>query len=502
MTERLTALDATFLELEQADDSAHMHIGGVMVFEPPRSGRPPSQQDLCGQLEARLDQLPRYRQRLSQPRTGGMAWPEWVHDPSFSITENIQRAALPSPGGERELAAWASNYYSQRLDRRRPLWEMVILEGLADGRWALVSKTHHCMVDGVGSVDVSHLMLDSQPDPDPDPGHEHAPRRRITGPGMRAERDPAAGSEPPEPPSPSQPLAALTLMARAAGSVVPSESIAHAAQMGVHGALHPREALHSARAAVEMIVREELRGAPHTSLNEPIGTRRRLEVMRMALADMREVGSALGGSVNDVALTVTTGGLRALLESRGEALPAQGLRAMVPMNLRSVSEHLALGNKISSLFIDLPVLEADAAQRLQETTQRSRALKSDGRQAAGTSAVLELAGLAPPVLHAGVARSLYAKRLFNLTVTNVPGPAHTLYCLGSRLTEIRPLVPLAAEHAVGVAILSYDGDACFGVVADPDSVPDLDVMLDAMRATAVELLDAARERAADALAGG
>jgi len=489
MADHLTALDATFLELEQADESAHMHIGGVMVFDTGQDGVPPTLQDLCAHLESRLDQLPRYRQRLSEPRTGGLTWPEWVHDPAFRISHNVARAALPSPGGERELAAWVSNYYSQRLDRRRPLWEMVILEGLAGGRWALVSKTHHCMVDGVGSVDVSHLMLDTAPAP------ARAPRRRITPARSTGEHDPHPTEGQADPLAPG----ALGRIAQVAGSLVPAESIAHAAQMGLHGALHPREALQNARAAVEMIVREELRGAPHTSLNEPIGTRRRLEVMSMPLAQMREIKSALGGTVNDVALTVTTGGLRALLESRGEQLPARGLRAMVPMNVRAVSEHLALGNKISSLFIDLPVLEADAVMRLAETTERSCALKSDGRQAAGTTAVIELAALAPPVLHAGVAQSLYAKRLFNLTITNVPGPAQTLYCLGSRLAEIRPLVPLAAEHAVGVAILSYDGEACFGVVADPDSVPDLDVMLDAMRASAAELLAAARERAASAV---
>ena len=488
MAEHLTALDATFLELEEADESAHMHIGGIMVFDRPASGRPPSLKRLAAHLEERLGALPRYRQRLSAPHTGGLSWPEWQEDPGFEVSHNVRRAALPKPGGERELSEWSSNYFSQRLDRRRPLWEMVIVEGLEGGRWAIASKTHHCMVDGVGSIDVGYLMLD------PEPLQARA-GQRLTGPKRggagRQEREHAEQEV-------SAP-GALGRIAQAAGSLVPGEAIQHAAQMGLHGALHPRDALAKARAAVEMIVREELIGAPHTSLNDPIGTRRRLEVLPVPLTEIREIKNGLGGTVNDVALTVTTGGLRALLESRGERLPERGLRAMVPMNVRAASEHMALGNKISSLFIDLPILASDSISRFRETAERSLALKSDGRQAAGTTAVIELAGLAPPVIHASVAQALYARRLFNLTITNVPGPQQTLYCFGSALREIRPLVPLAADHAVGVAVLSYDGTVCFGVVADPDSVPDLDVMLEGMDATAQDLLAAARESAGAAV---
>jgi WS/DGAT/MGAT family acyltransferase len=264
--------------------------------------------------------------------------------------------------------------------------------------------------------------------------------------------------------------------------------------MGAHGALHPREALRNARAALGVIVREELlHPAPRTSLNGPtIGTRRRFDVVRVPLADLKEIKNSLGGTINDVVLTVTASGLRALLQSRGEALPAQGLRAMVPMNLRAAGEHLALGNRVSSLYVELPVTEADPVRRYRETVVHSESLKSDGRQAAGTTAVIELAGLAPPVIHATLARALYATRLFNVTVTNVPGPQQTLYAFGAPLREIHPLVPLAAEHAVGVAAVSYDGNVFFGVVADRDTVPDLEVLLSALRASIEELLSAAR----------
>ena len=223
----------------------------------------------------------------------------------------------------------------------------------------------------------------------------------------------------------------------------------------------------------------------------PIGTRRRFEVVRIPLDDLRAIKNSLGGTINDVVLTITASGLRALLLGRGESLPAQGLRAMVPMNVRMASEQLALGNKISSLFLDLPVAEPDGLERYFEIVARSHALKSEGAQAAGTIGVMEISGLAPPVVHSTIARALYATRLFNVTITNVPGPQQTLYAFGAPLREVRPLVPLAAEHAVGVAIVSYDGNAFFGVVADRDVVADLDVMLEAMRSSASELLAAA-----------
>jgi WS/DGAT/MGAT family acyltransferase len=262
--------------------------------------------------------------------------------------------------------------------------------------------------------------------------------------------------------------------------------------MGAHGVLHPREALNSARSALAMIVSEELHAAPRTSLNVPIGTRRRFDVVRVPLADLREIKTSLGGTLNDVVLTVTTSALRALLQSRGEPLPTGGLRAMVPMNVRVASEHLALGNRISSLFLELPVAQADPVRRYHETVARSESLKSAGEQAAGTTAVIELAGLAPPVIHSTIAQALYATRLFNVTITNVPGPKQTLYAFGAPLREIHPLVPLAAEHAVGVAALSYDGNVFFGVVADRDTVPDLEVLLSALRASVEELRSAAR----------
>ena len=484
MSEHLTPLDATFLELEQADESAHMHIGGVLVFDPLPDGGPPSREELCQHLASRLGQLPRYGQRLSEPHTGGLSWPEWQDDPAFDIGTHVTRAALPAPGGYEELQEWASGFFSQRLDRHRPLWEMAMVEGLADGRWALAHKTHHSMVDGVGSVDVGHLLLDATPVAPSPPSSVSRGSGGHTPSSFDANR-PTSIAQPTAP----GPLASL---AHAWAGLLPVETIVHTAQMGAHGVLHPRDALRSARSALAMIVSEELHAAPRTSLNVPIGTRRRFDVVRVPLADLKEIKNSLGGTLNDVVLTVTTSGLRALLESRGEPLPAGGLRAMVPMNVRVASEHLALGNRISSLFLELPVVQPDPVRRYHETVARSHSLKSEGEQAAGTTAVIEIAGLAPPVIHATIAQALYATRLFNVTITNVPGPKQTLYAFGAPLREIHPLVPLAAEHAVGVAALSYDGNVFFGVVADRDTVPDLDVLLSALRASVEDLLAVAR----------
>ena len=488
MSEHLTPLDATFLELEEADESAHMHIGGVMVFDALPDGRPPSREELCQLLVNRLGQLPRYGQRLSEPHTGGLSWPEWEDDPAFDVARHVTRAALPAPGGYEELQEWASGFFSQRLDRHRPLWEMALVEGLADGRWALTHKTHHSMVDGVGSIDVGHLLLDATPD-----AASAAPSPPSSATGASGDLAPSS-FDAHHPTSISQPTGPgpLASLAHAWAGLLPVDTIVHATQMGAHGVLHPRDALRSARSALGVIVHEELRAAPRTSLNGPIGTRRRFDVVRVPLADLREIKSSLGGTINDVALAVTASGLRALLESRGEALPARGLRAMVPMNVRVASEHLKLGNRISSLFVELPVAEADPVRRYHETVARSESLKSDGQQAAGTTAVIELASLAPPVIHAIIAQALYATRLFNVTITNVPGPQQTLYAFGAPLREIHPLVPLAAEHAVGVAAMSYVGNVFFGVVADRDTVPDLDVLVSALGASVEELLSAAR----------
>jgi len=480
-TERLTALDATFLELEQADESAHMHIGAVMVFDALPDRPAPAAADVARHLERRLSALPRYRQRLSEPRTGGMHWPAWERDPGFDAGAHVRRSALARPGGETELLEWAAEHFSQRLDRRRPLWDLVVLEGLAGGRWALVSKTHHCMVDGVGSVEATHLLLDAEPVP---------PGGRWLGVDETATDDPGNGG-------PDGIVGtAWSLVSGAAGAAGAAARLPfRVASASVVALAHPeraRDAFERSRAIAEVMVRDEVFPAPHTSLNEPIGAHRRLAALRVPLRDLKQIKNALGGTVNDVVLAVAAGGFRDLLEGRGEPLPRQGLRAMVPMSIRTAGEHLELGNQITSLFVHLPVAEPDPLMRYQRQVEEAEGLKA-GRQALGSKTLIDITALAPPAIHSFIARSLFATRLFNVTITNVPGPPVPLYAFGARLREVWPLVPIAASHAVGIAVVSYDGDLFFCINADRDSVSDVSVLRDGMLRSLRDL----RERAAD-----
>ena len=264
MSEQLSALDATFLELEEADDAAHMHIGAILIFDHGPHG-PPSTEALCTQIEERLHLLPRFRDRLSERRTGGLRWPTWEPDPEFDVAAHVRRAALPAPGGERELLDWAGDYWSHRLERGRPLWELVVVEGLADGRWALATKTHHAMVDGVGSVDTSHLMLDTSPEGS-EPRGDSAPIEEDHGHG-------SAGFWPVD----------LVRSGLEAGLGV--------ARKGVDVTLHPHrllEALERARALTEVVVRDEVLPAPASSLNTAIGARRRYEALEVSLEEIEQ----------------------------------------------------------------------------------------------------------------------------------------------------------------------------------------------------------------------
>jgi diacylglycerol O-acyltransferase len=462
MSDTLTALDATFLELEQQDEGALMGIGGVSVFDPVPGGGAPTVEEMCANLAARLNQLPRYSKRLSSTRTGGLAWPRWTDDDRFRVEDHVHHVALPEPGGHRELCDWAADFYSHRLDRTRPLWETALIEGLPDGRWAIANKTHHCLVDGVGSVDVAYVLLDTEPNP---PERSFAPPPPLGDDSLLRSLVP----------SPPQPIAdAAHAGARVAGA-------------GVHAALHPREALARSRSLAELLVRDELVGAPHTSLNLPIGSSRRFAVVNRPLAEFKAIRGGLGGSINDAVLAACTTGLRLLLLDRGEKPPRRGLRAMVPMNIRQNSERLALGNRISSLFVDLPVAEGVAHLRHQQIVAATERLKSS-RAATGAETMIDLAALAPPVVHATLARSLYATRLFNVTITNVPGPQIPLYAFGAQLREVHPVVPLAAEHSVGIAIFSYNGRVTFGVIADRESTPDIEVLTEGINEGIDELL--------------
>ncbi|MGN6258096.1 MAG: WS/DGAT/MGAT family O-acyltransferase [Solirubrobacterales bacterium] len=459
-TSQLSPLDAAFLELEEADEAAHMHIGWALVFDPVPGGERPSLEQLRDQVRERLEALPRFRRRLSSPRVGRFSLPAWEPAPDLDPGELIRRATLPAPGGEAELMEWLGDFFSHRLDRSRPLWETTLLEGLEGGRWALVSKVHHCLIDGISGAEVATILLDVEAEPAP----EATTLADIVASPQEGDSD----------------LGRVSKLRGMVGGAV---------RGGVDAVRHPRNLLSQSWAMAETLVRDELNSAPHTSLNETIGATRRFAAVEVPLEEAKRVKRELGGTVNDVVLAATAGGLRRLFEARGEDV--DHIRAMVPVSVRAAGESLALGNKVSSLFVDVAVAEPDPLLRYRKIAAASRKLKS-GNAVAGTDAVIKLAGLTPPAIQSIVARLMFTPRLFNVTITNVPASPITLYCQGAPMRRVVPLVPIFSGHAVGVAVVSYDGALTFGLNADRDAVPDLE----AMRAGIEESLAELRQLAA------
>jgi diacylglycerol O-acyltransferase / wax synthase len=445
MYDQLSPLDTMFLELEEADDGANMHMGAALVFDPLHSGGAPGIERMRAHLAERLAALPRYRERLSSPRTSGLSWLRWEPASQFDIADHVAHATLPAPGGEAELEAWLGDFWSHRLDRRRPLWETVLLDGLPEGRWAMVTKTHHCLVDGMGSVDVGRILLDADP----------------TGGALVA--------------TPAQVPAGH-------GSWLPAALL----MGGAHAVRHPAETLKLATAAVDLLIRDELIAAPASSLNGPLGATRSFAAVRFTLDELKAIEHELGGTLNDVVLAVSAGALRRLLLARGETPPAAGLRAQIPVDIRDTGRR-SLGNELTSLFVELPVAEPDPLVRYARIAERTAQRKA-GSQAVGGKTLVDLAGLAPPVLGLALGRVMFGgHRLFNLTITNVRGSAAPLYAFGAPLREVLPYLQLWAWHTIGIAAASYAGGLVFGLSADRTSVPDLDVLADGLGAAYEEL---------------
>jgi WS/DGAT/MGAT family acyltransferase len=465
MAEQLSALDTMFLNLEQADDGATMHFGAAMVFDPLHDGGTPTVEQVRRHLDRRLFQLPRYRMRLSSPRAGHLTWTHWEPMPDFAIADLVGHATLPAPGGEAELVEWFADFLSHRLDRRRPLWDMVLLDGLAGGRWALASKTHHCLVDGMGSVDVGRILLDAEPRP---------PRRRP----------------------PAHWTIAVSRPDHDILSRLYPDLLLKGARAGAGLILHPGDALTRAAAVADLAIHEELMAAPHTTLNGPLGATRGYAAVRFGLDDLKAIKNELGGTVNDVVLSISAGALRRLLLARGEQPPEAGLRAQIPVNIRT-GEHLrAQGNVLTSLFVELPVAEPDPLARHRRVVQRSASLKRSS-QPIGGKALIDLAGLAPPIVGEVLGRAMFGgDRVFNLTITNVRASDTPLYAFGARLREVLPYVPLFSGHRVGIAVVSYAGEVVFGLGADRTSTPDLAILAEGIRASYDELHAARGRRAA------
>jgi diacylglycerol O-acyltransferase / wax synthase len=457
MGEQLSMLDTMFLELEQADASAHMHIGAALIFDPLPDGGTPDIGPFRDHIRARVGILPRFAQQLSGPHAGPLTWLTWEPAEAFDVDAHVHHATLPAPGGEAELHEWLGDFWSHRLDRHRPLWEMTLVDGLQGGRWALVSKTHHCLVDGVGSVDIGHLLLDDSPQASPLPPQplpapilhdgEHGTGRFWLSPGL----------------------------------------VVRGARAGLGAARHPRASLDHVRAAVELIVREEVIATARSSLNGPMSGTRHFATVQLDLADVKEIKTRLGGTVNDVVLALCAGGLRHLLLSRGDELPEGNLRAQVPVNIRTEDQEHSLGNELTSLFVDLPVAVADPTARYRAVAERAARLKS-GSQRTGGKTIIDLADMGPPLAGALLARSMFGStRMFNLTITNVPGPQQRLYAFGAPLVEILPLVPLFAGHTIGIAVVSYAGEIVFGLNADRVAAPDVNVLAEGIERSFAEL---------------
>ena len=457
--DRLTGLDASFLHLEDA--SAHMHVASVMVFE----GDPPPYEDLLESIEGRLHLVPRYRQRLGFVPLG-QGRPRWVDDPHLNMRYHVRATALPAPGSEDQLRALSSRVFAQQLDRDKPLWEIYLVEGLEGGRFALLSKTHHALVDGVSGVDIFSVLFDTSADPaaPPDPGRRWLPAPAPSGAQLLGE----------------------ALLERA---TMPSE-VARSVKALFRG---PRQVVDSAvRAAygVGAMAWAGVNPAPPSPYNRPIGPHRRFTWVRTELADIKAIKNELGGTVNDVVLATVAGALGRHLRRRGQRTDGLELKAMVPVSVRADTERGDLGNKVAAMMAPLPVWCQEPEARLEIVSEQLAGLK-EGGQALGAQVLTDLTGYAPPTVMAQASRLMGRQRMFNLVVTNVPGPQFPLYLMGRKAVDPFPMVPLAKGQGLGVAIMSYDGKMNFGLVGDYDVMHDLDDLAGDLYASLEELAHAA-----------
>ena len=440
--DRLTGLDSSFLHLEDA--SSHMHVGGVMLFE----GPPPPYAEMLEAFERRLPLVPRYRQRLAFVPLG-QGRPKWADDPHFNLRYHVRSTALASPGSERQLKDLAGRVFSQQLDRDKPLWEVWLVEGLDDDRFAVVSKTHHALVDGISGVDIISVLFDTSPEPaaPTDPGDRWLPR-----------------------PLPSRAhLLAEALLERA---TIPAE-IGRSAKALLRGPRRIAGGVRDAAVGVGAMAWAGLNPAPGSPYNKSIGPHRRFTWVRADLSDMKAIKNELGGTVNDVVLSIVAGGLGRHLRRRGRDTDGLELKAMVPVSVRADVERGALGNRVAAMMAPLPVWCQEPVARLDIVSEQLKGLKSGG-QAVGAQVMTELSGFAPPTIMDQASRLMARQRFFNLVVTNVPGPQFPLYLLGRRMLDPFPMVPLAKNQVLGVALLSYDGHINFGLVGDYDLMWDLD----------------------------
>jgi len=463
--DRLSAIDASFLAQER--ESSHMHVGALAIF----AGAPPRHDELLEHVESRLHLVPRYRQKLAEsPLETGR--PFWIDDPRLNLEYHVRHTALPKPGSEEQLRQLAGRLFSQRLDRSKPLWEIWLVQGLepVDGeseeRFALISKTHHSMVDGVSGVDIAGVLFDlaAKPEARPEPEARWTPHPEPSAAELVAQNVVDVARRPFS--LAGEAARALSRPAKTAGMV--REAVEGVAEVAWAG-LNP---------------------APETPLNTKIGPHRRLVWVRGRLKEFKEVKDALGGTVNDVVLAVVTGALRRWLIARGVRTEGIELRALVPVSIRTEAQSGQLGNRIAAMRGPLPVYVADPVERLRVVSAAMQDLKGS-KQALGAEVIAGVQEFAPPTLLAQASRLNFSTRLFNLIVTNVPGPQFPLYLLGHELRELVPIAFLPENHALAIAIMSYNGGINFGLLADYDTLPDVDDIGALLEGSLDELLEAA-----------
>jgi WS/DGAT/MGAT family acyltransferase len=454
-----------FLHLE--DDNTHMHVASVTIFE-----GSVDYQEALDEVNRRLHLVPRFRQKLAFVPLG-LERPVWVDDPHFNVEYHVRHTALPEPGTEESLKKLAGRIMSQQLDKTKPLWEIWLVDKLAGDRFAMITKTHHCLIDGVSGADITAVLLDITPEPpdlNPEPWVPH-----------------------PEP-TPAQ----LLTQALRERTTQPIEVF-----RGVRATTRaPRRILKEAGQFLEGIgalAWAGLNPAPRSPLNVPIGPHRRYEWVRASLDDFKMIKNALGGTINDVVLAVVSGALRRFLEHRGVDVRGLELKAMVPMSTRAESERGALGNRVTAMAAPLPVYEEDPVVRLQIVRMAMKDVK-ESKQAVGAEMIVQLSGFAPPTILGQAARLQASQRFVNVLVTNVPGPQFPLYSRGHKMLDLFPMAPLAANQALGIAVMSYNGQFGFGLIADFDALPDVGVVAEGLEKSIAELL--AEAEAANARAEG
>ena len=452
--EWLSSLDASFLQIET--DDQQMHVGSALILE----GPPPDYAEFCRHVESRLDAVPRYRQRI-QRMPLDVARPIWVDDPHFSLEYHLRHTAIPAPGDEARLLTLGGRIMSQRLDLARPLWEMWLVEGLPGQRWAVISKVHHAMIDGVSGNDILETLLDRTPGV---PSRAVEVWRPRAGPSRRSLL--AAGA---------------AWSARLPGQV--GRAVSAAAQA-------PTDVLRAVAVRVNglaQVGRQVV--APTSVLNGPLGPHRRWAWARGDLADARAVKDAAGCTINDVVLAAIAGGFRAYLLERGESADDDIVRSLVPVSVRRPDQYGGLGNQVSAMLAELPVGIADPLERLRAVAGQMDRLKGSG-MSVGVDSMLSAADFVPPTLMALGARVSVSvgQRVVNTVTTNIPGPQYPLYLVGRRLLEVFPYIPIGQGIRISIGIISYDGRLSFAATGDYDAVPDLERLCSAIEASLAELV--------------